>query len=156
MLSTGANAKGAYKSMGDGLRHLVKDEGMRGLYRGLIPGFWGVAHGALQFMFYENLKIWRRGNRGDGELGSADIMATSAGAKVLAGSIMYPYQVVRARLQSYDADKQYKNVRDVLKKVWRHEGFIGFYKGLTPNIVRVLPSTCITFLVYEHMRTLLS
>ncbi|RPA84834.1 mitochondrial carrier [Ascobolus immersus RN42] len=156
MLSTGANAVGAYKSTADGFRTLMRDEGVKGLYRGLIPSLWGVGHGALQFGIYENLKIWRKDQKDGEDLATLDWLVTSAGAKVAAGSIMYPYQVVRARLQSYDADKNYKNVRDVLRKVWRNEGFVGFYKGLTPNIVRVLPSTCITFLVYEHMRKYLS
>lgn len=30
-----------------------------------------------------------------------------------------------------------------------NEGLLGFYKGLGPSTVRVLPGTCITFLVYE-------
>jgi len=40
----------------------------------------------------------------------------------------------------------------VIKQVWRHEGFLGFYKGLGPNLLRVVPSTCVTFLVYENVR----
>lgn len=31
----------------------------------------------------------------------------------------------------------------------RAEGLLGFYKGVAPNVIRVLPGTCITFLVYE-------
>jgi hypothetical protein len=33
----------------------------------------------------------------------------------------------------------------------RHEGLYGFYRGLVPGTVRVLPATCITFVVYEEM-----
>ena len=29
---------------------------------------------------------------------------------------------------------------------------VGFYKGLLPNLLRVVPSTCVTFLVYENVR----
>ena len=29
---------------------------LRGLYRGLLPGFVGVSHGAVQFMVYEEMK----------------------------------------------------------------------------------------------------
>ncbi|KAF9822755.1 hypothetical protein SFRURICE_019445 [Spodoptera frugiperda] len=32
-----------------------------------------------------------------------------------------------------------------------HEGWRGFYKGLKPSIVRVLPATMITFLTYENV-----
>jgi hypothetical protein len=31
----------------------------------------------------------------------------------------------------------------------------GFYKGLVPNLLRVVPSAAITFVVYEHVAKLL-
>ena len=33
----------------------------------------------------------------------------------------------------------------------RNEGLYGFYRGLVPGTVRVLPATWITFVVYEEM-----
>lgn len=45
----------------------------------------------------------------------------------------------------------YKGVIDCAKKVVQAEGFLGFYKGLAPSVIRVLPGTCITFLVYENL-----
>jgi len=32
----------------------------------------------------------------------------------------------------------------------------GFYKGILPNLLRVTPACCITFLVYEKIISLLS
>lgn len=32
-----------------------------------------------------------------------------------------------------------------------YEGLTGFYKGFIPNLLRVTPACCITFLVYETM-----
>ncbi|KAJ9627302.1 mitochondrial FAD carrier protein flx1 [Taxawa tesnikishii (nom. ined.)] len=81
-----------------------------------------------------------------------DYLLLSAVSKMFAGSITYPYQVVRARLQIYDAKNKYQNARDVVKQVFKREGISGFYKGLGPNIIRVLPSTCVTFLVYENTK----
>jgi solute carrier family 25 (mitochondrial folate transporter), member 32 len=46
----------AYSGMFDALSSIYKQEGMRGLYRGFIPGMFGVSHGALQFMTYEEMK----------------------------------------------------------------------------------------------------
>lgn len=105
-------------------------------------------------MAYEQLKTYRGGSKPQGrrELSALDFLVLSGLAKVFAGSATYPYQVVRARLQTYDADKAYKSARDVLVQIWKQEGLKGFYKGLGPNLLRVLPSTWVTFLVYEKTR----
>jgi len=166
MLSTSSRHPGAYTSVLDGTRQILRSDGLPGFYRGLVPSLFGVSHGALQFMAYEQLKRYRgiRGEKCGGEGGSSkgpvgkrelsntDYLLLSALAKVFAGVSTYPYQVVRARLQMYEAGATYTGVQDVVRQVWRREGSRGFYKGLGPNIVRVLPSTCVTFLVYENTR----
>lgn len=39
--------------------------------------------------------------------------------------------------------------------VFRYEGWVGFYKGLTPNLLRVIPATAVTFVVYENVSSFL-
>jgi len=154
MLSTSASYPGAYASILDGTRQIFRSEGFAGFYRGLIPSLFGVTHGAIQFMAYEQLKIYRASglSRGQQDLSTGDYILLSGLAKVVAGSSTYPYQVVRARLQMYDAGSTYKSARDVIRQVWKKEGVGGFYKGLGPNLLRVLPSTWVTFLVYEKTK----
>ena len=155
MLSTSSNHPGAYTSILDGTRQIYRAEGLSGFYRGLVPSLLGVSHGAFQFMAYEQLKNSRASGMNGGQNGlltNVDYLWLSGLSKIFAGTITYPYQVVRARLQTYDADKTYKSARDVVLQVWRQEGWGGFYKGLGPNLLRVVPSTCVTFLVYENTR----
>ncbi|KAK4543081.1 hypothetical protein LTR36_005858 [Oleoguttula mirabilis] len=154
MLSTARNTPGAYRSIAHGSYELYRSEGIRGFYRGLLPSLFGVSHGAIQFMAYEQLKNrWARSRKGGKQgLTNLDYLYLSAVSKMFAGSLTYPYQVVRARLQVYDARDRYKGAADVVQQVFRREGLAGFYKGLGPNLVRVLPSTCVTFLVYENMK----
>lgn len=42
-----------------------------------------------------------------------------------------------------------------IKRTWAMEGPRGFFRGLGTNLVRVLPGTCITFVVYENLAWLL-
>ncbi|KAL8841537.1 MAG: hypothetical protein Q9176_003158 [Flavoplaca citrina] len=132
-------------------------EGVQGFYRGLLPSLFGVSHGALQFMAYEQFKRYRASQL-EGEskrLSTVDYLWLSGASKAFAGSVTYPYQVVRSRLQMYEAKQIYRGARDAMSLIWKQEGIRGFYKGLGPNLVRVLPSTWITFLVYERTKELL-
>jgi solute carrier family 25 phosphate transporter 23/24/25/41 len=47
-------------------------------------------------------------------------------------------------------------MREVFSRTFEAEGIRGFYKGLLPNMLKVVPSASITYLVYEEMKTRLS
>ncbi|KAL8771349.1 MAG: hypothetical protein Q9209_003255 [Squamulea sp. 1 TL-2023] len=157
MLSTASHHPAAYRSISHGTQQIYRAEGVRGFYRGLLPSLFGVSHGALQFMAYEQFKRHRASRLEGGErsLTTVDYLWLSGASKLFAGSVTYPYQVVRSRLQMYEAEQTYKGVKDAIAQTWKQEGLRGFYKGLGPNMVRVLPSTWITFVVYEKTRELL-
>ncbi|BFZ62863.1 mitochondrial FAD carrier protein flx1 [Saitoella coloradoensis] len=141
-----------YRSLPDALRRIWREEGVRGYYRGLVPALFGVSHGAVQFAAYEKLKHWKNAD------GTWSYLWMSATSKIVASVVTYPYQVVKSRIQSQpyhpqpqsqEAAYHYKGVLDVVRRTWRAEGLGGFYKGLGPNVVRVMPATCVTFVVYE-------
>jgi solute carrier family 25 (mitochondrial folate transporter), member 32 len=79
-------------------------------------------------------------------------------SKIFATVCTYPYQVVKSRMQveSKYMQKHYNTVGSTIRTVLNNEGYIGFYKGMGINILRVLPGTCITFAVYEKMSSLMS
>jgi solute carrier family 25 folate transporter 32 len=89
------------------------------------------------------------------QLGNLDFLVLSGLSKVFAGCVTYPYQVIRSRLQTYEAHILYRGVMDAIGQIWAKEGIAGFYKGLGPNLLRVLPSTWVTFLVYENTKVLM-
>ncbi len=156
MLSTSATQTGAYPGMVHGLRAIWKTEGVRGFFHGLTPTLFGVSHGALYFMAYEKLKLWRKTAKQDQALTNMDTIIASSLSKTFAGTLTYPHQLVRARMQTYDPSAT-THVRGpglitLIKQIWRNEGLVGYYKGLFPNLLRVVPSTCVTFLVYENTR----
>ncbi|KAG8218270.1 mitochondrial carrier domain-containing protein [Butyriboletus roseoflavus] len=79
----------------------------------------------------------------------------SGGSKLFALSITYPYQVIRSRLQNNATTHLYPDIPTIIKRTWKGEGIQGFYRGLGTNFVRVLPGTCVTFVVYENLAWLL-
>ncbi|GKT84874.1 mitochondrial folate carrier protein [Colletotrichum tofieldiae] len=158
MLSSDRSAAGAYQSMWAGAKVLYRSEGWRGFYRGLGVSLIGVSHGAVQFAVYEPAKKvyfagrQRKGDNG-GRLSNEATVVISSAAKLVAGAVTYPYQVLRSRLQNYDADERFgRGIRGVVARIWQEEGLRGFYRGLMPGVVRVMPATWVTFLVYENVK----
>lgn len=147
-----ANEPRKYPSMVHAFIRIFHQEGIRGLYKGFVPGVFGVSHGALQFMAYEEMKRYHAkyyNDAGMQKMGTLEYLVFAAASKLFATSVTYPYQVVRARLQ--DQHSHYKGVLNCISRTWKYEGYRGFYKGLVPNLLRVTPATAITFVVYENI-----
>lgn len=46
----------------------------------------------------------------------------------------------------------YKNSFDCVGKIWRNEGFFGFYRGLIPQLVGVAPEKAIKLTINDLVR----
>lgn len=160
---------GAFSAL-EALSRIFRVEGVRGLYRGFVPGLFGVSHGAIQFMVYEKLKShWRRNWSNDGARTPHPVehILMSSASKLVASVATYPYQVVRSRLQNSHSDlvsisaqgggaRARLSILAFILQLYRSEGALVFFRGLVPNVLRVLPSTCITFVTYEQLNRILS
>ena len=78
-------------------------------------------------------------------VGNLNILATGATA-------VYPIDLVKTRMQnqrtgSFVGELMYKNSFDCFKKVIRHEGILGLYRGLAPQLVGVAPEKAIKLTV---------
>lgn len=152
-LQYGSEVKGSeYRGMVHALAQIYKEEGIRGLYKGFVPGMLGVSHGAIQFMTYEEMKNCYNEYRKlpiDTKLATSEYLAFAAISKLIAAAATYPYQVVRARLQ--DHHHNYRGTLDCIKQTWRYERMGGFYKGLIPYLVHVTPNICMVMLMWEKL-----
>ena len=107
----------------DAFTTVWKEEGIRGLYRGLLPSFFGVSHGAVQFVVYEELnKVVRTFSKKD-SVEFYQSLGTGALSKICATLSTYPYQVVKARLQMRPLKKgdppPYVGVLNTIKITYR-------------------------------------
>ncbi|KAJ0556847.1 putative mitochondrial carrier protein [Helianthus annuus] len=163
-----------YSGFNDAFKTILKDEGWRALYKGLLPGlllvrFGIVSHGAIQFAAYEELRKmiidFRHKQKDSSVAKSSNLLTTidyatlGASSKLAAILATYPFQVIRARLQQrpniYGVSR-YADSGHALEKTARLEGIKGFYGGFTANLLKTLPAASITFIVYENVLSLLT
>ena len=163
----------AYKGLLDCFTRIIKEEGILNLYRGLGPAYILVANPALQFTFYEKLKSLFMelhlyyDKDGKSDLGSTDFLIMGAMAKMMSSSTVYPLQLVRARLFQTEKSvvanngnvliqNKYCGVGDCIQRIFFREGLRGFYKGLSINLVKTVPSSALTFMFYENSMKILN
>ena len=178
-ISSNVSSNAPYAGFFDAMGRIARTEGVAGLYKGFAPSLFLVSHGAIQFTAYERLKRAatdaRRGafdRVGSGHFGEAEPTAfecawLGVASKLIASAATYPSQVVRSRMQqrgnadvgvggSEEVRRRYLGFYSSLRCVVRREGFGGLYKGMVPNVLRTLPSSGVTFMVYESTRSFLS
>lgn len=141
-----------YNGMVDALIKIYRAHGFKGYYKGFVPGVFGVSHGAVQFMAYEEMKNRYNNYKNrviTTKLTTGEYLTFAAVSKLIAAGSTYPYQVVRARLQNQH--HCYNGMWHCIQETWLYEGWRGFYKGLGTNLLRVTPATMITFVTYENI-----
>ncbi len=142
---------------------------MLSFYRGIGPSLSLVSNGALQFMFYEELKrLWKqyvlgvtpnssvydsRESESEQLLHSGHFLAMGAAAKVMSFTITYPLQVTRARMYRRDAEPS--SMFTTIRNVYQSSGLRGFYKGYIPHCAKTAIASAFTFGAYENVLKLL-
>lgn len=147
-----------YKGIWDAVRGILRAEGLRGVYRGVLPTIWGIApYVGLNFAVFETLRARAPKN----ERGLPDpvfLLACGGIAGACGQTAAYPMDVLRRRFQlsvlktGSGATNGYTSTIGGLRTIVREEGARGLYKGIVPNLIKVVPSIAIMFTTNELLK----
>lgn len=130
--------------------------GFRAFYRGLPMGLLGMfPYSAIDLGTFEYLKrrVTMRNARIRGcheesatQLGAVITAAIGGFSGALGASLVYPLNFLRTRLQTQGTathPRIYTGILDVTRQTIKGDGFLGLFRGLTPNLLKVVPAVSI-------------
>ncbi|KAI1290816.1 Mitochondrial uncoupling protein 2 [Halotydeus destructor] len=129
---------------------VVKDRGIKGLWKGLSPN---IARNSIvnaaELVCYDTLKdlLIRHQVLGD-HLGCHFVSAFGAG--FFATLVASPVDVVKTRIMN--SSGKYKGLYDCARTVYRENGFISFYKGFVPSFMRMGTWNVVMFVSFEQIK----
>ena len=112
-----------------------------------------VPYASIDLTAYETLKTWYVNYSGSKQPSPVIHLLCGAAAGALSASIVYPLGLVRTRLQaqgtSLHANLYPRGAVDVIRMTYAQESWKGFYKGLVPSLMKVIPAVSLSYICYE-------
>ncbi|XP_010690559.2 mitochondrial phosphate carrier protein 1, mitochondrial [Beta vulgaris subsp. vulgaris] len=137
-----------YHGISSGFSTLWNEHGASGLWRGWSGKFFGYGiQGGCKFGLYEYFKKLYS-DLLVGHNKSMVFFLSGASAQVFADVALSPFESIKVRVQTQSNFA--KGLVDGFPKVYKVEGFYGFYRGLLPLWGRNLPFSMVMFSTFEH------
>ena len=145
-------------SVWSALRHIVRNEGFRSLWKGNgVTIIHRIPYSATNFWTYEKInEWWKERIPSQGPLAFGDVsrrLVAGGTAGMVACTMSYPLDLVRTRLAAQRSHVYYRGITHALSSIVKEEGFRGLYRGLGATLMQVAPSLAINYAAYETTRS---
>ncbi|PPR02615.1 hypothetical protein CVT24_002186 [Panaeolus cyanescens] len=154
-------------------REIIEEEGVTGLWLGIKPGLVLTVNPAITYGAFERVKSLVLLARGGASTKMGPWLSFVIGAlsKTLATVVTYPYIMAKVRIQARSADvedakechaelpkphkyhhehSKHVGALDILARVWKREGFVGWYQGMQAQIIKAVLSQALLFMSKEQ------
>ncbi|KAI3382277.1 hypothetical protein SNEBB_009803 [Seison nebaliae] len=137
-------------------RDIIRNDGLRGLMRGFTPTvarempgyyfFFAVyEYSREQFRKYQNVKT-------KDDVTTFFTFVSGGFAGLAFWTAIFPTDVIKSRMQVKEGKGG--NFLKVITDIYQKEGFLKFYNGLSPTLLRTFPATGALFLTVEFVKSL--
>ncbi|XP_043530073.1 mitochondrial brown fat uncoupling protein 1 isoform X2 [Chiloscyllium plagiosum] len=143
-----------YRGVWGTIRTIVRTEGPRSLYNGLVAGLQRqMIFASIRIGLYDSVKQLYTGQNDTGMVVRLLAGCTTGALAVL---VAQPTDVVKVRFQAQvnlrGVTKRYHGTLQAYKSIAREEGFRGLWKGTFPNIARNAIVNCSELVTYDIIK----
>nr|VZH97611.1 unnamed protein product [Spirometra erinaceieuropaei] len=143
---------GYYQSVSQAFRRIIQEEGLVGLWKGHVPGqILSVVYTGSEFYCFHKFSELSARYLHSVPSTSRDLAFGSC-AGVVSSVICQPLDVFRTRLAGQGCRKVYQGLLHGARCILREEGFLAFWRGLTPTLLLIVPQTALSFGIYEGLK----
>jgi hypothetical protein len=170
-LTTELEGREHYRGLIDAFRKIASSEGLAGFYCGLGPTLLvAVPNFAISYSVYGTLKeqilddeLFYNLRKVDSESGEPKLgfqltLLCGAASGTLATLATFPMDTIRRRMQIQNLhlpEEERLTARSHIYKMVSREGITSLYRGLTPELLKVIPMVGTMFFVYESTKDFL-
>ncbi|CAL8362484.1 unnamed protein product [Lota lota] len=156
----GSQGPGAlrYKGVFGTITTMVRTEGARSLYNGLVAGLQRqMSFASIRIGLYDSMKVFYTRGSDNAGIGVRLLAGSTTGAMAVA--LAQPTDVVKVRFQAQvrleDGGRRYNSTMDAYRTIARDEGVRGLWKGCLPNITRNAIVNCAELVTYDLIKELI-
>ena len=142
--------KNMYKGIIDCASKTYKKNGVKGFFNGCgITAFGMIPFQGTNFLTYQYLK-------NNFENTNLNLLLFGSIAGFTSVTCSYPFDVIKRRLQLSDelGNPKYINTSHCLRYMYKQNGIRGFYAGLIPCYLKLVPANCIFFYTIEVLKSI--
>nr|XP_046262131.1 calcium-binding mitochondrial carrier protein SCaMC-3 isoform X2 [Scatophagus argus]XP_046262141.1 calcium-binding mitochondrial carrier protein SCaMC-3 isoform X2 [Scatophagus argus] len=150
---------GQYSGIADCAKQILQREGITAFYKGYLPNLLSIVpYAGIDLAVYETLKFaWLNRNRGLADPGVMVLVGCGAVSSTCGQLASYPLALIRTRMQAQVSAKggPKPSMLALLCNIVTQEGVAGLYRGISPNLLKVIPAVSVSYVVYEYTRIVL-
>ncbi|XP_003971155.2 mitochondrial uncoupling protein 2-like [Takifugu rubripes] len=147
-----------YRGVFGTITTMVRTEGPRSLYSGLVAGLQRqMSFASVRIGLYDSMKQFY--TRGTDSAGIVTRLMAGCTTGAMAVAFAQPTDVVKVRFQAQvreaESGRRYNGTLDAYKTIARDEGVRGLWKGCLPNITRNAIVNCAELVTYDLIKELI-
>ncbi|XP_004076545.1 mitochondrial uncoupling protein 2 [Oryzias latipes] len=147
-----------YRGVFGTITTMVRTEGPRSLYNGLVAGLQRqMSFASVRIGLYDSMKQFY--TRGTESAGIVTRLMAGCTTGAMAVAFAQPTDVVKVRFQAQvrqlDGERRYNSTINAYKTIARDEGIRGLWRGCMPNITRNAIVNCAELVTYDMIKELI-